>query len=271
MLTFPNAKINIGLFITEKRTDGYHNLETIFYPILGCKDALEIIDAEKDELVIHGKEVVGDLKNNLIYKALEMVRSAYERARRPIKMVLYKSIPMGAGLGGGSSDACFMLKLLNDHFKLGSTKDEMLEWALRLGSDCPFFLKNRPVFATGRGEKMTPIEVDLSNYSIQLVCPDIHVSTADAFQGIKPKLAPNGWQNHVQSDVNEWHERIHNDFEVQVFMQYPILSEIKQALYDQGALYATMSGTGSTIYGIFPKSKKAEFVQFENIEVFYQE
>lgn len=272
MLSFPNAKINIGLFITERRPDGYHNLETIFYPIQACKDALEIIPSSSFNLQIHGKKIQGNNKNNLISKAFEVIASDFPQVlQSPIKASLIKKIPMGAGLGGGSSDGAFMLKLLNDYYQLNLSKEALIAYALQLGSDCPFFIMNEPCLATGRGEKLKPITIDLSQYSIQLICPNIHISTATAFHNIKPRKAPFDLQEIHSLPIESWKENIYNDFENNIFLEFPALHDVVQQLYKQGAIYAAMSGTGSTLYGIFPKGEKATIECAYPFETFYEE
>lgn len=257
MVAFPNAKINIGLYITEKRADGYHNLETIFYPIITAKDALEILDAKEDSFVFHGVPIVGELDQNLIYKALVLIRADYEAARKPVKIILYKNLPMGAGLGGGSADASFTIQLLNQHFQLNISEAQQKEYALTLGSDCPFFIDNTPSFAAGRGELLEPVGLNLSAYDIQLICPEIHISTAQAFGGIIPRAANYDLRTIQKLPITEWRTHIKNDFEATLFPQFPVLDFIKEQLYLQGAIYASLSGTGSTVYGIFPKGVKA--------------
>lgn len=256
MLGFPNCKINLGLYITEKRADGYHNLETVFYPI-ALKDALEIVRANgASDIHLSGKAIGGDPKNNLVWKAFELIKQIYPHQATDITIYLHKTIPMGAGLGGGSSDGALMLQLLNNHYKLGLTAEHLAEMALQLGSDCPFFIYNTPQFATGRGEQMTPVELDLSNFTIQLICPDVHISTAKAFSMLTPCPAPFDLRNISSIAVRDWKEQVSNDFEQPVFSEYPELKDIKKQLYNGGALYASLSGSGSAIYGIFPKGAK---------------
>lgn len=255
MLCFPNCKINIGLYVTERRPDGYHNIETLFYP-LPWEDVLEIVPAEQTTMHMHGKTIAGDTKDNLIYKAYTLLQQEYSGIQ-PLDIHLLKVIPMGAGLGGGSSDGAFMLKLLNDHYSLGLSEAALAAFALRLGSDCPFFIYNTPCFAKGRGENISPIALDLSAYSIQLICPGIHVSTAAAFKLITAKPAPFDLRSISNLPVVEWQHHISNDFEKPVFEQHPHLAELKSQLYEQGALYAAMSGSGSAVYGIFNKGERA--------------
>jgi len=256
MLRFPNCKINLGLYITGKRADGYHNLETVFYPV-ALKDALEIVPAAEDAMHLSGLAVAGNEADNLVLKALALLREQCPGKIPPIATYLHKIIPMGAGLGGGSADGAFMLSLLNDHFQLALTTDELAAKALQLGSDCPFFIYNQPHFAKGRGEDMSPIAIDLSPYSLQLICPDVHVSTRDAFAMITPKPASFDLRELPALPIGEWKHTVFNDFEQPVFAQHPELAAIKEQLYAQGAIYASMSGSGSALYGIFPKNKKA--------------
>lgn len=256
MVCFPGCKINIGLYITNKRADGYHDLETVFYPV-AFHDVLEIVPAETTDIHLHGKAIEGDKHNNLVWKAYQLLRQHYPQIPN-LDIHLLKNIPMGAGLGGGSADGAFMLRLLNDYCQLGIGKQKLIEYALQLGSDCPFFIENTPQYATGRGEVMSPISIDLSAYSMQLICPQVHVSTAAAFKAIAPKSAAFDLRKLPEVPVDRWVEYVSNDFEEPVFIQYPELAAIKQQLYDAGAIYAAMSGSGSTIYGIFIKGERAE-------------
>lgn len=254
MLCFPNAKINIGLCITEKRGDGYHNLETVFYPV-GTSDALEILPAAQEEgqLIISGLDVSGNKVDNLIWKAWQMLHDDFPVQLPAFDIYLHKVIPMGAGMGGGSSDAAGMLRLLNDYGGLSLSDDDLAGYALRLGSDCPFFIYNRPLFASGRGEIFEPVTVDLNDYRIILVCPPVHVATAAAFRGIQPKRPVFDLRTLGALPIATWKDHIYNDFETPVFAQYPQLAAIKELLYRQGAIYAAMSGSGSVLYGIFNK------------------
>jgi 4-diphosphocytidyl-2-C-methyl-D-erythritol kinase len=268
MLCFPNCKINTGLYITRKRADGYHDLETVFYPI-AITDVLEITEAGETEIVTTGDPVQGRTEDNLIYKAWRMMQAKFPDRVRAVRMHLHKVIPMGAGLGGGSSDGTHMLRILNDKFGLDCTDAVLEEMALALGSDCPFFVKNQPVFASGRGEKFEPCALDLSAYSIQVVVPDIHVSTAAAFGMIRPKAAAYDLRQLGTLPVAEWRHRIQNDFEEPVFALHPGLYDLRKQLYRQGAIYASMSGSGSAIYGIFPKGEKAEIQSESGFRLFY--
>ena len=260
MLVFPICKINLGLSITRRREDGYHDLETVFYPIKGLKDALEIVPAKGAEstLTLTGKAVAGDREKNLVWKAYQLIQQRFPEKVTAVDIYLYKVIPMGAGLGGGSSDGAIALRLLNDFFDLQLNNEELTEMALALGSDCPFFIYNTPQFASGRGEQMTPIAIDLSDYSMQVVCPNVHVSTATAFSMIQPKPAAFDLRELPMLPINDWKEKVVNNFEAPVFEKHPELKHIKEQLYSGGAMYARMSGSGSALFGIFEKGKKAD-------------
>lgn len=258
MICFPNAKINLGLNIVSKRNDGYHNLETIFYPV-DIQDALEIIEKpslSKDILVESGIRVDASPDTNLVMKALGLMRAHYSFPS--VEVHLLKKIPFGAGLGGGSSDASFMLKLLNRIFTLGASDDELAALAVQLGADCPFFIYNRPVFASGIGEVFESVDVSLAGYSLVLVKPDIFVSTKDAFAEIIPKEVDLSLKEIIKRPLGEWVNLMKNDFEKSVFSKYPQIEEIKNNLYRKGALYASMSGSGSSVFGIF-KEKPEDF------------
>jgi 4-diphosphocytidyl-2-C-methyl-D-erythritol kinase len=260
LISFPNCKINIGLHIVEKRSDGYHNLETVFYP-LPLTDILEIIPGNgfaaktpAPSLALTGLPVAGDPANNLCLKAWHLLSQDFKQLP-PVQMHLHKSIPMGAGLGGGSSDGAFTLLLLNEKFGLNIPDKALAAYALKLGSDCPFFIYNRPVFATGRGEIIKPLDRDLNGYSFLVVNPGIHIGTAQAFSRIVPTPAPVDLAETIMSPVETWKDQVKNDFEEAAFFYYPALTELKKWLYDSGALYASMTGSGSCFYGIFPKNK----------------
>lgn len=251
MICFPNAKINLGLNIVSKREDGYHNLETIFYPIQ-IKDALEIIVKEnqsKDTFIESGIKIDSDPDSNLVMKALMLMRSKYDFPK--VEVHLLKTIPFGAGLGGGSADASFMLKLLNNTFSLGASDNELATIAVQLGADCPFFIYNRPVFATGIGEIFEDIDLSLDNYTFVLIKPDIHVSTKDAFSLIKPTKPQLPLTEIIKQPIEEWRNLMVNDFEKSVFHKFPEIGVVKDRLYHLGALYASMTGSGSSVFGIF--------------------
>lgn len=258
MLSFPNAKINLGLYVTHKRDDGYHDLETLFYP-LPFTDALELLPAGDSGagMQLTGLPVAGNTDSNLVWKAYNLLLEKYPEQVKPLAIHLHKVIPMGAGMGGGSADAAFMLRMLNEHFELGIAAAQLSAYALQLGSDCPFFLLNQPAFAAGRGELLEPVTLDLSAYSIQIVCPRIHVGTADAFRNIVPAPAGFDLRQIAALPPEAWRGRISNDFEKPVFQLHPVLQTIKEQLYAGGAMYASMSGSGSSLYGIFPKGRQA--------------
>lgn len=270
MLRFPNCKINLGLYITNRRPDGYHDIETVFYPIQ-IHDALEMVPAAETALYVSGREVAGNNEDNLVWKAYEMLQKQYPDRIESMDIYLLKNIPMGAGLGGGSADGAFTLRLVSDYCKLGLEQEELSKMALKLGSDCPFFIHNTPQFAQGRGEQMTPITLDLSKYGIQVICPDVHVATGKAFQMITPKPAAFDLRKINELPVEQWREHVSNDFELPIFGMYPVLGEIKAQLYQRGALYASMSGSGSAVYGIFEKGKKATISVTVKYEEFYVE
>lgn len=253
MITFPNAKINLGLNITEKRPDGYHNLETIFYPI-NLQDALEVTRRENNDkeytLHISGALLEGEPEDNLVVKAYKLLKKDYP-GLLPVDIHMYKHIPAGAGLGGGSSDAACMIKLLNDKFSLRLSTERMEEYAAKLGADCAFFIRNKPVFATGIGNLFEPVELSLKGYHIILIKPDIFVSTRDAFAEIKPVRPAVSLKEIVKQPMETWKNSMKNDFEDSVFKKFPEIAAIKDELYDLGAVYAAMSGSGSSVYGIF--------------------
>lgn len=270
MVCFPNCKINLGLYVVRKREDGYHDIETVFYP-LALRDVLEIVPAGETRLHTTGLAVAGTEQENLVWKAYELLKTELPGKIPALDIYLHKMILMGAGLGGGSADGAFMLKLLNDYCKLGLSNERLAEYALQLGSDCPFFIYNKPCFATGRGERMKDVHIDLSAYSVQLICPKVHVSTRAAFEVITPKAGDYDLRDLGTLRSEHWREHIRNDFEIPVFQQHPLLEDIKQQLYDGGAIYAAMSGSGSALFGIFPRSKKAEIRANIEFSQFYIE
>jgi len=251
MLLYPNAKINIGLNITEKRADGYHNLETVFYPI-GLCDVLEVSPSNtcSDYSFSSGGILIdGDPQNNLILKAFRLLNNDFDIP--PVDISLIKKIPFGAGLGGGSADAAFMLKALNKLFGLKIATKKLEAYAVKLGADCPVFIRNKPVFATGIGNEFTKSDLSLKGYFLVLVKPDIHVSTPEAYSKVVPQKPKHSLQELVKLPVKEWKGLVMNDFEQSVFASHPTIAEIKQNLYNAGALYASMSGSGSSVYGLF--------------------
>jgi 4-diphosphocytidyl-2-C-methyl-D-erythritol kinase len=254
MLVFPGCKINIGLRVVSRRDDGYHNLETVFYPV-PVYDALEALPNRRspnDEWTQTGLPIAGDPANNLCLRALALLRQELPPNTIPaLRMHLHKAIPMGAGLGGGSADGAYMLRLLNEQFGLALPRQRLLNLALELGSDCPFFIDPQPCFAWGRGELMEPLPLQLSGYELVLVNPGIHINTGWAFRQIKPEQPATPLAELVQLPVAEWRQQVINDFEAPVAAAYPPVSQILEQLYAQGAVYAAMSGSGSTCYGLF--------------------
>ncbi len=249
MVVFPNCKINLGLHITRKREDGYHDLETIFYPIQ-VTDIIEFIKAPIFSFQSTGQPVNGNPNHNLCVKAYDLLKSRFPLLPG-IKVHLHKAIPMGAGLGGGSSDAAFLLKTLNDYFFLGLVHEQLVDLSLQLGSDCPFFISNVPCIGTGRGEILEPVDLNLAGYHVVLVYPGIIVSTADAFSGIKPGIPQHSVRSNIVEPIDTWKEWMVNDFETSVFQKFPVIGKIKVQLYEAGAVYASMSGSGSACFGIF--------------------
>jgi 4-diphosphocytidyl-2-C-methyl-D-erythritol kinase len=290
MICFPNAKINLGLNIVSRRQDGYHNLETIFYPI-GLQDALEIVptlpevpppnrdlNSEIGHVGVNektggntpnrffqtGDVIHGNNGDNLVIRALQLISN--EKELPPLDIHLFKKIPSGAGLGGGSSDAAAMLRIVNDSFRLCYTDQELAQLAAKLGADCPFFLFNRPAFATGIGDELESLEVDIDDLFCVLVKPDISIPTKEAYAMITPRKPELSLKEIVKKPITEWKELMKNDFEPSVFEKYPQICRIKQQLYERGALYASMSGSGSSVYGFFRKEQELKElrIMFDN-------
>jgi len=251
VLVFPHAKINLGLFITSKRSDGFHNLETCFLPV-PWTDALEILPSEMVQFTTTGLPVTGEPENNLCQKAYRLL--AKDFSLPPVQMHLHKVIPMGAGLGGGSSDGAFTLRCLNALFALQLSTEQLLPYATQLGSDCAFFLQDKPMLATGRGELLEPAPLDLKGWHIVLIYPGVHSDTAAAYRAIKPKPAPYSLREVLQLPVSDWRGKLTNDFETPLFLQHKKLRLIKDLLYEAGANYAAMSGSGSTLFGLFQEA-----------------
>ncbi|MBY0476189.1 MAG: 4-(cytidine 5'-diphospho)-2-C-methyl-D-erythritol kinase [Chitinophagaceae bacterium] len=289
MISFPNCKINLGLHILNKREDGYHNLETVFYPVK-WRDALEVVriddgrrtmddskttlssakptESRHDSpLTTHisfsstGLPIPGDETNNLCIKAYHLLKKDFP-SLPPVQMHLHKAIPMGAGLGGGSANAAFALKLLNDQFQLKLSTQQLIDYALQLGSDCPFFIINKPCFATGRGEILETVELDLSAYHFAIVNPGIHVNTGWAFAQLNIRSDHETWadlRTIIQQPIETWKDQLINDFGEPVSKAHPEIATIKQQLYNAGAVYASMTGSGSTVFGIFEKQPELKF------------
>ncbi len=252
MICFPNAKINLGLHVLEKRPDNYHNIETLFYPV-GLKDILECVPLDKDEnpaLQISGIPVEGNSEENLVIKAYMLLQKDYPL--KPVQIYLHKSIPAGSGLGGGSSDAAFMLKLLNDSNNLGLSASQLEQYAAQLGADCAFFVHNRPLLAYDKGDRFQTLDFSLKGLFLILLIPkNIRISTREAYAGIKPGKPDYALKDCVFEPIENWKDLLVNDFEHTVFALNPELAYVKQALYEAGALYASMSGSGSSIFGLF--------------------
>ena len=264
MLIFPNCKINLGLHIGNKRNDGYHNLETVFYP-LPLYDAVEIVEdfqatpGSSVSFTQTGLPIPGHTHENICIKAFELLKEEYPFLP-PIKMHLQKQIPTGGGLGGGSADAVAVIQLLQKKFNLHIPAKKLQELALQLGSDCPFFLLNSAAHATGRGEILQPIALDLKKYEILIVNPQIHIATGWAFNNIRIQTQEReSLAKTVLQPIETWRKNLHNDFESVVFNAHPLIKSIKDHLYEQGAMYASLSGSGSTVYGLFPQKTKSNF------------
>ena len=265
MLAFANAKINLGLFLTEKRADGYHNLQTVFYPVK-LHDAIELIDAIETSCTIKGIDIPGSSADNICLKAFKNLQADFNLPNQHI--VLLKNIPVGAGLGGGSADAAFLITLVNEKFNLGLSVAQMQDYARALGADCAFFITNEPVYAFAKGDEFESIEVDLSAYFIVLVKPSVHVSTATAYQHAKVEQPKTSLKELIKLPLDDWKGNIVNDFEKSVFMAYPEIDEIKTKLYAAGATFALMSGSGSSVYAIFDKPVQLPALEKDNL-VFY--
>ena len=250
MIVYPPAKINIGLFVSEKRPDGFHNIETIFYPI-GLTDTLEIVPADASGKTHFECRSVSEIdpEDNLCMKAYRLLKTVHNLPA--VKIRLHKNIPVGAGLGGGSSDAAYTLLALNTLFDLRIPDMKLFEYASRLGSDCAFFLLGAPTSGTGRGEILTPIPLSLGGYSILLVTPPVFVSTADAYAFVKPEKPNRSLSELLRAPVHEWRNVVTNAFEHSVFSRFPEIGRIKETMYASGAVFASMSGSGSSVYGIF--------------------
>ncbi len=261
MIVYPNAKINIGLNVVEKRKDGYHNIETVFYPIK-LLDALEITSTDKliggCELKVSGEVLNGRPADNLVVKAYNLIKELFPDKVKPVEIHLHKHIPTGAGLGGGSSDAAFTIMAINEKFKLNLEIGEMQQLASKIGADCPFFINNKPVFAQGIGDVFSDCNISLKEKYLLLVKPDIGVSTNDAYANITPHKPENSLEELLKLPIQQWKDSVVNDFEMSVFAKYPEIAAIKDRMYDLGAIYASMSGSGSAVYGIF--NEQIEFV-----------
>jgi len=260
MKVHPNAKINIGLNIVSRRADGFHNLESLMVPF-ALSDDLKLkvnksIYAKKFELVIDGLPIDGSLDSNLVSRAYYLLNADFNLPS--VKAVLDKKIPMGAGLGGGSADAAFAISALNKLFGLNLTVAQMQKYASMLGSDCALFIENKPSIATGRGELLQTVDINLSGYKLLVVKPQVHVNTAQAYKMLTPRVPQYSIKDMYCCKPEEWRGKIVNDFEEPIFSMFPLLQTIKNAMYDCGAAYSSMSGSGSAIYGLFKKLPDVE-------------
>ena len=258
MIQFPNAKINLGLNIVARRPDGYHDIETIFYPIPLC-DILEIVPAQDGctTLTVYGRNIDCPTEKNLVMRACRLMQREFHTPN--VNIFLTKIIPDGAGLGGGSADAAFTLRMINELFSLGADKKTLTELAAVIGADCPFFIYNTPMIATGIGEILTPIDISLEGYKLLLIKDDsISVPTKLAYSRVTPKPGKTPISQIVSKPVTEWQELLKNDFEESVFTQFPQLDELKTQLTDMGAIYAAMSGSGSSVFGIFDRANMTD-------------
>lgn len=265
MLSFANAKINIGLFLTSKRADDYHNLQTVFYPVK-IHDVVELVDATETQITIKGVTIPGETNDNICISAFKTLQADFDLPHQHI--VLLKNIPVGAGLGGGSADAAFLIKLVNKKFELNLTDAEMEDYARSLGADCAFFIKNNPAYAVAKGDEFEELHLALSKYYIVLVKPPVHVSTAAAYESVKLKQPATALKELIHLPVEVWKNHILNDFEPSVFEKYPEIAQIKSELYGAGAKFALMSGSGSSVFAIFDKEVKLLDLEKENL-VFY--
>ena len=256
MTVCPCAKINLGLNVVERRPDGYHNLETVFFPV-AITDRLEVTRLEDEEpacqLTVGGLQIEGDPRKNLVVKAYELLRQDFGRQMAAVRVHLEKHIPTQAGMGGGSSDCAYMMMALNDLFRLGLSREQMIGYAARLGADCPFFILGAPAYAEGIGERLMPVSLSLNDYRLAVVKPDIAVSTKEAFSLIRPQRPAKNCLDIVRQPMETWRDELTNDFETSVFALHPEIAAVKQRLYDMGAVYASMSGSGSAVFGFFRK------------------
>lgn len=265
MLAFANAKINLGLLLTSKRSDGYHNLQTVFYPVK-LYDVVELVDAQQTSLTIKGIDIPGYAEDNICLKAFKNLQADFDLPHQHI--ILLKKIPVGAGLGGGSADAAFIIKLVNEKFGLNLSVAQMQDYARILGADCAFFIENRPAYAVGIGDVFENLTIDLSSHFMVLVKPPIHVSTVEAYASVKVKEPQTSLKDLIHLPLVQWRDYIMNDFEPAVFSKYPQIDEIKTKLYASGATFALMSGSGSSVFAIFEKPVQLPELEKDNL-VFY--
>jgi 4-diphosphocytidyl-2-C-methyl-D-erythritol kinase len=262
MISFPCAKINLGLNVVSKRSDGYHNIETVLFPVHGLADILEIVESDRFSFTQTGMYVDSTTEDNLCVKAYRILEKDY--GLPPVSIYLHKVIPSGAGLGGGSSDASFTLVALNRIFGLNIARERLMAYAATLGSDCAFFIDNVSAIASGRGELLQPIEISISGLYLMIVKPDIHISTREAYAGVVPNTHDLSASDIVKSPVEQWKNHLYNDFEKSIFPLYPAIAAIKEKMYEHGALYASMSGSGASVFGLF-KDKPVLMCKFANM------
>ncbi|UZR93582.1 4-(cytidine 5'-diphospho)-2-C-methyl-D-erythritol kinase [Chondrinema litorale] len=266
MLVFPNAKINLGLNILNKRPDGYHNIASCFYPVEWC-DVLEIVHSDKLEVSLTGIPIPGNKDQNLIVSAYHLIKQDFDIS--PVKIHLHKVIPIGAGLGGGSADCAFAIKVYNELFKLDLSTQQMEEYAGKLGSDCPFFIENKPVNVSGTGNIFEKTELSLAGKHILLVYPDLHISTVHAYSGVLPNEPQIKNADILNQPIKNWKDNLVNDFERSVFPQFPATEKLKSSMYEHHAIYVSMTGSGSAVYGIFEEKPDIQFPK--NYQVFHSE
>ncbi len=247
MIVYPNAKINLGLNVLKKRVDCYHEISSVFYPVTQLFDILEVIPS--NVFLFSSSKITIPGEKNICEKAFDLLKADFDI--RPVKIHLHKQIPIGAGLGGGSADGAFTLIALNRLFNLQLSKKQLEKYALQLGADCPFFIDNKPKLVDGIGEKMTLFDLDLSSFELKFIFPELHISTAEAYAGITPQLPIINLPDVISQPIEKWRGRVKNDFEISAFKKYPKLKIMKEQLYADGAIYASMSGSGSVLYGIF--------------------
>ncbi len=252
MVAFPNAKINLGLSITEKRPDGFHTLESCFYPVQWC-DVLEIIPSKTTLFTSSGIEIPGAPESNLCLKVYEALKKDFGLS--PVHIHLLKNIPIGAGMGGGSANAAFTIKMLNEQFQLKLSRAQMEDYVRPLGSDCAFFVNNQPVFAYEKGDRFREVTLSLKGYHLTILYPPIHISTKEAYSGVVPEKPEIRVEEVIKKDIGQWKDLLKNDFENSLFPKYPVLKELKELFYANGAVYASMTGSGSAVYGIFKEEK----------------
>jgi len=249
MIVYPNAKINIGLNVLEERADGYHEISSVFYPVKELVDILEIIPGEDFSFSSSGIAIPGN--SNICTKAYDLLKADF--GIENVQIHLHKQIPIGAGLGGGSADGAFTVKALNELFDLKLSNTELEKYALQLGADCPFFIENTQKYVTGKGEKMNEIDLDLSAYELKFIFPELHISTAEAYGGVILKHPETNLLDLMSKPIENWKGEVKNDFEISAFEKYPELEKMKEKLYADGAIYASMTGSGSVLYGVVLK------------------